>query len=331
MVPCRGCLDAVRPMNFLMAGDSGYFFLMKENCRHLRSVYPDAGILVYDFGLDGDQVSFLTSTYGNLRVIDWRRELDSVSLIRDAATPEHLRNITLAYNARKTGLRKRLRKALLKRFPGSAMARRLEAQAVRFENLLVQKIRCMRHASDLCGAEPVVFLDSDAILFKPVDDVFAHVFDVTLTLIDENRTWEHNRCFVINSGVIFFNRDVAARNAFLDAWWAETLANTEWLREQSALVRFLARQSRTLFQPYRSEEIRLDGRPVTVRIVPCREYNFFDMEQTAPENFPDARIYHFTGRRQEKDTFYQLLAYLEARAASADARQPRAGVAAASG
>ncbi|HIN22625.1 MAG TPA: hypothetical protein EYM71_12495 [Rhodospirillales bacterium] len=301
-------------INFMVAGDDKYFYLLRENCAHVKARYPEARVIVFDFGLTPGQVASLGAEWPNVEVVDWTAQVDDLSQVRETTPPEQRRKLAIAVNARRTGLAKKIRKFMLKRFPGSATSRRAEDRALWFENLLIQKIQCMKHASTLCAGEPLVFLDADAILFEPIDEVFAEGADVTVTLLDDKHNWDRDQCSVLNSGVIFFGPKTEAREAFLDAWWAETLATREWLREQTALVRFIHRQAPTLFTPNRSETVALNGIDVNVRMVPCSVYNFNDMGGREPETFPHAKIYHFADRRQEKRRFFPLLSTLKARA-----------------
>ncbi len=303
-------------INFLIAGDSKYFHLLRENVAHVRAIYPTARVFVFDFGLRPDQRAALQATAGGVEAIDWRAELDDLSMMRETTPPEQVHNLALAVNTRRRGIKKRFTKFMLKRFPGSAIARRTETEGLRFENLLIQNIRCMRRASELCPNEPLVFLDADAILFAPIDELFgeeADGADVTVTLMDGDHNWQPNRCLVLNSGVIAFGANTEARNAFIDAWWEKVLQIHEWLREQTAMVRLLESHSRSLFAPYRCETLNLDGCEVRVRVVPCGTYNYCSMENRSVSEFPaDAKIYHFTNRAQEKEQFAATLSELKA-------------------
>ncbi|MHA1598827.1 MAG: putative nucleotide-diphospho-sugar transferase [Alphaproteobacteria bacterium] len=301
-------------MNFLTAGDANYYFLLRENCVQVRALYPDARILVYDFGLQAAQATALEEDFPPLQVIDWRAQIDDIDDFSANVTDTQRHKLALAFNARKQGAAKRLRKFILKRFPESGISKAIEAKALRFENLLAQKIRCMRDASERVGAEPLVFLDADAMLFKPIDDVFDDdAADVTVTVIDKI-SWEYNFCFVLNSGVIFFGPNVEARDALLDGWWRATLLNEEWLREQTALVRMLeAAGGRQMFRGGQTENLKIGDAHVRVHVAACSEFNFYDMENIEPQDFPDARIYHFTGRRQQPAMFAPIMEYLRAR------------------
>ncbi len=44
-------------INFVVAGDHKYFYLLQENCAHIKSVYPDARIILFDFGLTTGQAA----------------------------------------------------------------------------------------------------------------------------------------------------------------------------------------------------------------------------------------------------------------------------------
>lgn len=294
-------------MHFLMAGDEKYFIYMRENCAQVRKHYPKAPLHIYDFGLTADQQRDLEAQFQPIQVIDWRENIEDYKGIWNRTSEEQKRKLALAMNARHTGIKKRLRKAIFKRFPNCSLAQNMKKKAVRFENILIQKIKCMRDASERAPNERLVFLDSDALLFQPIDDAFDDKTDVTLTVLSE-LSWDHNKCFVFNSGVIFFGPNTQNRNQFLDAWWAESQVNDEWLREQTSLVRLVEKSvAREAFIPGSRVELSMNCGSVQVRLEACDQYNFFDMENRELETFPDARVYHFTGRRQEPDTFRSLL------------------------
>ncbi|NQW00102.1 MAG: hypothetical protein HQ483_10425 [Rhodospirillales bacterium] len=286
---------------------------MRENCAQVRTHYQDAPLIIYDFGLKTDQIAELERRFQPLEVVNWHAKIEDFQGIWESTSEPQKRKLALALNARQVGIRKRLKKALFKRFPSSRFARAMKIKAIRFENLLIQKIRCMRDASDRAADDRLVFLDADALLFQPIDDAFDTTADITLTVMSKI-SWAYNACFVLNSGVLFFGPDRQLRNRFLDAWWSEAHANDEWLREQSALVRMIERSvPRDDFAPEKRVTVDLDGGPVRLRFVACEEFNFFDMENRESAAFPDSRIYHFTGRRQKPEIFRAILATLRQR------------------
>jgi hypothetical protein len=294
----------------MMAGDASYFHLMREGVFQISQIYPNARILIFDYGLLQNDIKILSELSRRIEIIDWRPNIDDVSLVENDINENQKHDLALAFNARQTGFIKRFRKFILKRFPKSSFSKKIEFKALRFENLLLQKIKCIQHASRLCEGERLVYLDADAILFETIDDVFEAGADVNVTLVDDIPTWE------INAGVIFFGANSTARNAFLDAWWHQALKTNEWLREQTSLVRLLEKESRKMFRFNSSALLKFNNVEVKVRFLSCDQYNFLAMENSNPETFPDARIFHFTSRRQEKKLFWKILNYLRMRKAN---------------
>lgn len=299
-------------MNVMLAGDRGYFRLLKANCKQIRKIYPHARIIIYDYGLTASQQAEFKQQ-AQAEIIDWRAQLNDISLFQQRTSPEQIHALALAFNARNTGIIKRLRKAVLKRFPHSAFSKQYQIKALRFEHLLLQKIKCMQDAAERFIGEPFVFLDADALPFEPFDEIFESDADITVTLLTENLSWKFNRCVVLNSGVIFFGPRDDTRREFLQGWWNRALVTDEWLREQTALVRFIADHAPKAFVANTTSTINLETGPIRLRMVPCDRYNFFAMENIALEDFPMAKIYHFTGRRQEPALFNKIMAFLSAR------------------
>ena len=300
-------------LNFMMIGDANYFHMMRENVQQIISIYPDSRIFIFDYGLNRENKEILTASSGRIEIIDWQSQLDDISIIKRNLSDDLKRKLTMGYNARRTGFLKRVRKFFIKRFPESGVVQKVEYAALRFENLLLQKIKCMQHASHLCAGEKLIYLDSDALLFKPIDDVFEAEADINITLIDGLPCWDINNCSIVNSGVIFFNANTEARNAFLGEWWEQALVTDEWLREQTAITRLLEKESRAIFEIERSTALSFGGVETKVRFLSCNEFNFFQMENREFDSFPDARIFHFTDRRQEKDLFNEILSHLRNR------------------
>ena len=195
-------------LNFMMVGDTNYFHLMREGVFQISQIYPNARILIFDYGLLQNYINILSKLSHRIEVIGWRPNIDDVSLVENDINENQKHDLALAFNARRTGFIKRFRKFILKRFPKSSFSKKIELKALRFENLLLQKIKCMQHASRLCGAERLVYLDADSILFETIEDVFEAGADVNVTLIDDLPAWENMSNIIINAGVIFLARHV---------------------------------------------------------------------------------------------------------------------------
>ncbi len=272
-------------MNVMLAGDQRYFHLLKANCGQIRKIYPHARIIVYDFGLKAGQQAELKQQ-AEAEIIDWRAQLNDISLVQQRISPEQIHALALGFNARYTGIVKRLRKAVLKRFPHSAFSKQYQIKALRFENLMLQKIKCMQDAAERFIGEPFVFLDADALPFEPFDEIFESDADITVTLIGGKLSWEFNRCIVLNSGVIFFGSRDDARREFLQGWWNRALVTDEWLREQTALVRFIASHAPDAFVENTASAIDLETGPIRLRMVPCDRYIFSPWKTSLSKIFP---------------------------------------------
>lgn len=292
--------------SFVIMGNKNYYSLLNHNINFIRNIYPTAPILVYDWGDDQGLPGFSVPD-ANVTVIDWGANILDLREIRRQTTPEQQRDLALRYNARfKRTLGQRIRKSLLKRLPNSIFAAPLITAGLRFENMLLQKISCMRDALGRIDGGGLAFLDADAFLLKDLDDLFRRDdFDVGITLID-NPNWAHNQCAVINSGVIFFHSPRPGL-AFLSAWLDATAHCDEWLREQTAMVRMLERIAPDLFQAGRVTPVTLGDQSIRVLALAGKEFNNNDMSKGPGEG---TRIWHLANTAHNSGIFLQTLGML---------------------
>jgi hypothetical protein len=296
-------------VTFVIMGSGKYYPLLSQNIDQIRKVYADARVLVYDWGDQRGRASFRHAAAG-VEVIDWTARISDVDALA-ATIPERQRiELAISYNARFTRtLAQRLRKAVLKRWPQSLLARPLIRAGLVFENMLVQKVPCMIDASNRVGAERMVFLDADAFLARPLDDLFAgHDFDAAVTLM-ARPNWDRDRCSVVNSGVIFFGPRPEPRLAFLSAWNEAVGRCTEWLREQTALVRMLAEPAPDLFTPWNTAEVAVNGQTVRLLALACAEFNNTDRD-TAFDGH--ARVIHLANTAHNQAVVREFLARIAA-------------------
>ena len=87
----------------MVAGDDKYFYLLRENCAHVKARYPEARVIVFDFGLTPGQVASLGAEWPNVEVVDWTAQVDDLSQVRETTPPEQRRKLAIAVNARRTG------------------------------------------------------------------------------------------------------------------------------------------------------------------------------------------------------------------------------------
>jgi hypothetical protein len=259
---------------FVLMGNHAYYPMLDLNIACIRAVYPGAGIIVYDWGDAAFRPAFSASA---ATVVDWARMIADTAGIEAGMTSAFKVDLALRYNARfRRTLGQRMRKKALKLFGESALTRGIIRQAVRFENMLEQKIPCMIDASARVDAGPMVFLDADAFLVKPIDDVLGRA-DVAVTLFAK-RDFTVNQCSVINSGVIVFGPDRARRSEFLRAWRQACAACHEWLREQTAMVRMLEAAAVDVFAEGAEADFHSAGHAIRLLALPCAVYNNIDHE-----------------------------------------------------
>jgi hypothetical protein len=292
---------------FVLMGNHKYYHLLRVSIDCIRAVYPASPILVYDWGDEDYRPKFAAlPTEANLTIVDWG------DAIRDTAELEQQidfgRQVDLAirHNARfERSWRQRLRKKILKTLPGSILARPLLRAGLIFENMIAQKIPCMADASRrIGGGRRMIFLDADAFILKPVDDLMSRDdFDVAVTLMG-NPCFDVNNCSVINSGVIFFGANCDRRDAFLGQWLAACARNNEWLREQTSMVRMLEAGDKAVFTEYTLVKLPMAGQDVSVLSLPQRVYNNTDHQCLSSGTIP--RVVHFANTAQNDKYLEEL-------------------------
>lgn len=292
---------------YVVMGNAKYYDFIALTVAQIHRVAPSARVLVYDWGDDRRRARFTCPTTG-IEVVDWTGRIADLAPLAASLPPARQIEMAIAYNARfRRTWRQRLRKAVLKRWPGSLLARPLIRAGLTFENMLLQKVPCMEDASRRIGAERMIFLDADAIPVRPIEDAYdAAPFDVAVTLVDRPN-WQANRCAVINSGVLLFGANPAARAAFFAAWRAAIDSCDEWLREQTALVRFLAAQAPDLFTPAAAATLALGEETLRLRALPCAAYNNTDRDTALDTG---ARVLHLANTAHNLATVRDLLARL---------------------
>lgn len=294
---------------FIVMGNYKYYHLLTLNIHHILKVYPDAQVLVYDWG-DRHYAPGFKHPSQNVTVIDWGQAIKDTSHLESQLDATQQIDIAIRFNARfeRTFLQ-RIKKKLLKTAPRSALARPLIKSGMIFENMLMQKIPCMMDASARLQSGKMVFLDADAFLIQNIDDILGrNDFDIAITLI-EKPCHEINQCSVINSGVLFFGDTPQKRNAFLGAWNNACAQCTEWLREQTSMVRMLAGRHPDIFTDNALSVVDLDDQTIAILSLPQRTYNNTDHHCLNGPDLP--RIVHFANTGHNETYFKTLQAQLE--------------------
>jgi len=137
-------------LNFLIIGDTKYFLPIKKCLSQVRKAYKYADIYIYDWGFRQEEKDELVSKKGKVTFFDWKKEIrDNLNnLHKNYDLSINANNLDVAefHNARlQQGFQKRVTKFFLKRFPGSLMVKKPIERAIRFEEMLIQKIICLRN------------------------------------------------------------------------------------------------------------------------------------------------------------------------------------------
>ena len=157
----------------------------------------------------------------------------------------------------------------------------------------------LAYASSAAFTENTVFLDSDALVNRPLDEVFALGFDVGLTY----RTTPG--LMPVNEGAIYFG---AARPAAVREFLRRRLATYDRLVSDALVTRFYGDVRRwrggqlslnavshglAPYSPYRVQEV--EG--ARLRMLPCDTYNFSAGDETALalDHLEDRYVIHFKG------------------------------------
>jgi hypothetical protein len=140
---------------------------------------------------------------------------------------------------------------------------------------------------------PMVLIDSDVLVTRPLSDVFAQDFDVGLT-------WREVDTMPFNGGVLFLNnvRPDAVRSFFkavFDIYNARHLHRSKWFGDQTAIAEFVGLG---VEQVAAAPQVTKEG--VRVLFLPCETYNYSPENEMSAIRTPlgDKAILHFKGARK---------------------------------
>ena len=297
---------------FLYIGTADYHFMILKNIELLRRLYPEADVVVYDWG-DGDGRRSDTVFPKGVEVIDWADRVKDTWPLMEIYSEKRRIEIGKAVNSRQDGsFSRRFNKFFLKRFPHSRIARKVVERGIRYENMLVHKSYNMRDCSRRLAGKPFFLLDADAYLVDRIDEVFDGDPDVILPMIDPAiHGWDYNDCHGLSTGVMGFNGSGGARDAFLSEWYAAIEKNDEWLRELAAVNRLVKAKDASIFDGLGMNTLTFEGREVKFRTIENDVYNCYFNYQDTPPDFGRVKILHLAGIVQRKHLFPEYIAKVE--------------------
>ena len=272
-------------LNFLIVGDKKYFLPIKKCLFQINKIYKTASIYIYDWGFHEKEKDELISKNNKVKIFDWRNKIhDSLNNLHnnyDLSINDNNVNVAEFHNARlQKGFRKRVAKFFLKRFPKSSMVKKPIERAIRFEEMLVQKIVCLRDFSNFIGSKKFIFFDADAMLVKPFSEVLTSDYDIAFTMRRPERQSTlippKGKCLkdFISSGVVFFGSKTINRNIFLDVWLKEARLYEGRLREQAAASIIISDDDGKIPDYYSIVIKRIKKQQIKLFLLPADIYNY---------------------------------------------------------
>lgn len=299
-------------ITFVFIGTQDYHFMILENIRLLRKLYPTSPVLVYDWGDDDGKPSGTTFPE-DVEIIDWTSRVGDTLYLLDIYDLNHKIELGKALNSREgNSWVRRAIKFFLKRFPGSIISKRAVERALRYENLLLHKSYMLQDCSERLAGRRFFLLDADAYLVDYVDDIFDENADVILPRDpSEKLCWDINQCSGISTGIVAFGPNREARDAFLSEWYSAIENNAEHLRELAALTRLIKDKAPALLDDFTTLPVNFGRETVRIRMVPNDIYNRVHSFHQRCTDFSSAKIVHLPGIAQRPHLFSQYLQDVE--------------------
>lgn len=146
---------------------------------------------------------------------------------------------------------------------------------------------------------PIVLIDSDILVTRPLTEVFDLDFDVGLT-------WREIKTMPFNGGVIFLNnRRPEAVNKFVksvfDIFGARHAHRSKWFGDQTAIAEYVGLLAEEILS---NPKVEIEG--VLVSFFPCEIYNYSPDNALAGVRDPLSAkaILHFKGDRKRFMAYY---------------------------
>lgn len=304
--------------NFFYVLDDAFAGFLELGLRAIRCFHPEARVVAYDVGQEPSaRLRALAQTDGRLTVVPWPERRWMRTAWADGVDfgyfhPRWSLRDEIKYRSR------RLRKRLTGKARDAWIIDKAAwlAQQRRKIRIWAQKAAC---AKDLLDGNPGdwIFLDADAVPWRPLGPVFDEDFDVALTLrrladvkvgIDPGVRMERPLPYhAVNAGVMFLRGNQASRR-FLDLWCGAMERIPYHMIEQTALSVLCLEADPRAFDGYRRP--LLLGGGIRLRLLPCEEFNntYIDEELRFDER---SAVVHFKGYLHQS----RYLAALEQRVA----------------
>lgn len=298
-------------IDFACMADEGYLRWTELCVRAIEQRQPGSRIHLYDLSeRSGSALASAFARHPSVAYIHhppaawrWPRWVDEADF--DFIWPNFDLRETVKYWSRK------VRRALGARNETWMTDKAAHVRRVRhFLRLVAQKPSLIARTLDATPRD-FVFIDVDAIVLRPLDEVFERDFDFAVTSeapADVVIGPEPPACTdrphypykAINVGVMFARNNAATRA--LVPPWIEAMETVRHLSiEQTALAELLYRRAPGFLEShYRTHAVDLPGGRVKVMAVPMALYNFTGIRPSHTALAPDKFVAHFAGGKKQE-------------------------------
>lgn len=259
----------MKKLNFITIGDKNYFGFIIHSIKKIMLFYPNCKFYIYDWGFTKRQKEILSS-YSITILIDWAHKIDkengykTINVKYEGYQPP--------YDFRKN------------------------------EYLWNQKPICLLDCAKRIKKN-LIYLDGDAFLINPIDEMLEQDFDIGVTLNSKEefeKAKQHNFIAPLNAGVIFFICDSKSIQLFIQEWLNQIkITNKVWI-EQTALGLLIEKDNKGIFRkPYNNGVVITPEKNLKVKLFPSRIYNAHMLYQGFDLN--ETKIIHIIRRTNLKE------------------------------
>ncbi len=235
-------------INFMTIGDNHFFPFVNYSIKKILKFYPNSKFYIYDWGFKERQKKILKS-YPITEIICWVEKLD-----------------------RKAGY-----KQIIRNYEGFDP----KIDYRRKEYLWIQKPKCILDCAKRIK-ENLFYIDGDAFLLNPIDEIFNYDFDIGVTIYLPDMVEEWRKRGVsgnLNAGIIFFKTKSELIQLFIQAWIKEIKITKVWLIEQNSLNNIIERNNKDIYNKYYNEGyIDIMDKKIKVMTFPWEIYNYHLVE-----------------------------------------------------
>ncbi len=254
----------MKELNFMTIGDKNYFPIINYALKKLALFYPTCKFFIYDWGFTTEQKNILYS-YPITVLIDWKDNLDKQNGYKEVISKYY------GYNP--------------------------DGDIRKHEYMLMQKPHCMLDCSKRIK-ENLIFIDGDATLINPINELFEDGFDIGVTInsyVDIERAAKMGIKSPLNSGVLFFTTHSKKIQLFIQEWIDQIkITRRVWI-EQTALSLLIEKHNPDIFKKCKKNgNIKINNIDINIRILLFERYNFYKLEKGFDLN--KTKIIHLKGR-----------------------------------